>query len=83
MGRLQIKLHPHVKCRQRVQGDNPPPPPSSYEASIYSCQPYHTKGMCNGRCGHAEDHKLHTVEQDAPLDLWAEVVISILEGITA
>ena len=44
-----------------------PTPLSLYNAAVDICPVYRIKGMCNGQCGRAADHKLNTYDQDAHL----------------
>ena len=60
-----------------------PPPPRPYDAPTKSCPSYHIRGISNGRCGCAADHKPHTVDQDDPLEIWVAEDIPLPEGVTA
>ena len=58
----------HTALRNRITIRPPPSPHSTNGGEM--CLSYHIKGMCNARCGRAEDHKSHTDAQDQPLVAW-------------
>ena len=58
----------HAALRRRITIRPPPSPHSSSGGEM--CLSFHIKGMCNARCGRAEDHKTHTDDQDQLLVAW-------------
>ena len=57
----------HAALRNRVSSR---PPPSPHGTNGEMCLSYHIKGICNCRCGRAEDHLPHTDDQDQILVEW-------------
>ena len=57
----------HAALRNRVSTR---PPASPHGTRGEMCLSYHVKGICNCRCGRAEDHQPHTEEQDQLLLDW-------------
>ena len=58
----------HSSLRNRVTVRPPPSPHGSSGGEM--CLSFHIKGMCNARCGRAEDHQSHTDDQDQLLVSW-------------
>jgi hypothetical protein len=58
----------HASLRNRITVRPPLSPHSTSGGEM--CLSFHIKGMCNARCGRADDHKLHTDAQDQLLVDW-------------
>jgi hypothetical protein len=61
----------HAALRNRITV-RPPASPHSVSGGEM-CLSFHIKGMCNARCGRADDHKSHTDAQDQLLVDWCNV----------
>jgi len=69
------KLNIPISTIQRCLRDNPGmtrPPPCPSNVSFEMFLEFHIKGLCNTRCGRAEDHNAHSAAQGAPLLTWCE-----------